>query len=42
MLFQTFSIEYSLELGRLLKQIINFHREDVLVHAVKTYGRVEV
>jgi hypothetical protein len=42
MLSQTFSIEYSLDLKRLLKQIINFHKEDVLVHAKKIYGGVEV
>jgi len=42
MLSQTFSTEYSLDLGRLLKQIINFHGEGVLVHATKAYGGVEV
>jgi hypothetical protein len=42
MLSQTFSIEYSLDVGRLLRQIINFHREHVFVHAMKAYEGVEV
>jgi len=42
MLSQTFSIEYLLDVGRLLKQTINFHREDVFVHAMKAYGGAEV